>query len=157
MKTWWPGTELNRRRQPFQGCALPPELPGHSENLRRATTLHPTSQRKQQQGLAAQREDAQQCETIGLYQSPAKPSTGRDAGGSRLSNDGLSESPGNKNHRAQDTRKENRGEFPNEFLPFLRTSPSALRRLHAVPATNPVAVTAAPSNQRSSSCAPPTA
>ena len=28
LKTWWPGTELNRRRQPFQGCALPPELPG---------------------------------------------------------------------------------------------------------------------------------
>jgi hypothetical protein len=28
-KIWWPGTELNRRRQPFQGCALPPELPGH--------------------------------------------------------------------------------------------------------------------------------
>jgi hypothetical protein len=28
---WWPGTELNRRRQPFQGCALPPELPGHVE------------------------------------------------------------------------------------------------------------------------------
>src|SRR6185503_6125742 len=26
---WCPGTELNRRRQPFQGCALPPELPGH--------------------------------------------------------------------------------------------------------------------------------
>src|SRR3989442_13865289 len=26
---WWPGTELNPRRQPFQGCALPPELPGH--------------------------------------------------------------------------------------------------------------------------------
>jgi hypothetical protein len=20
---WWPGTESNRRRQPFQGCALP--------------------------------------------------------------------------------------------------------------------------------------
>src|SRR6266852_6746943 len=30
LKTWWPGTELNRRRQPFQGCALPPELPGHA-------------------------------------------------------------------------------------------------------------------------------
>src|ERR1700678_259474 len=29
---WWPGTELNRRRQPFQGCALPPELPGHFRN-----------------------------------------------------------------------------------------------------------------------------
>src|SRR5262245_15404777 len=29
LKIWWPGTELNRRRQPFQGCALPPELPGH--------------------------------------------------------------------------------------------------------------------------------
>src|SRR5271157_6114985 len=29
LKTWWPGTELNRRRQPFQGCALPTELPGH--------------------------------------------------------------------------------------------------------------------------------
>ena len=28
-KMWWPGTELNRRRQPFQGCALPAELPGH--------------------------------------------------------------------------------------------------------------------------------
>ena len=27
---WWPGTESNRRRQPFQGCALPSELPGHS-------------------------------------------------------------------------------------------------------------------------------
>ncbi len=25
---WWPGTDLNRRRQPFQGCALPTELPG---------------------------------------------------------------------------------------------------------------------------------
>jgi hypothetical protein len=23
LKTWWPGTDLNRRRQPFQGCALP--------------------------------------------------------------------------------------------------------------------------------------
>ena len=23
LKIWWPGTELNRRRQPFQGCALP--------------------------------------------------------------------------------------------------------------------------------------
>ena len=29
LKRWWPGTELNRRRQPFQGCALPAELPGH--------------------------------------------------------------------------------------------------------------------------------
>src|SRR5207247_3854407 len=29
LKIWWPGTELNRRLQPFQGCALPPELPGH--------------------------------------------------------------------------------------------------------------------------------
>ena len=27
--SWWPGTESNRRRQPFQGCALPTELPGH--------------------------------------------------------------------------------------------------------------------------------
>ena len=25
---WWPGTESNRRRRPFQGCALPAELPG---------------------------------------------------------------------------------------------------------------------------------
>jgi hypothetical protein len=23
LKTWWPGTELNRRRQPFQGWHLP--------------------------------------------------------------------------------------------------------------------------------------
>jgi hypothetical protein len=23
LKRWWPGTELNRRRQPFQGCSLP--------------------------------------------------------------------------------------------------------------------------------------
>src|SRR5262249_3144116 len=28
LKSWWPGTESNRRRQPFQGCALPTELPG---------------------------------------------------------------------------------------------------------------------------------
>jgi hypothetical protein len=27
---WWPGTESNRRRQPFQGCALPTELPGQT-------------------------------------------------------------------------------------------------------------------------------
>ena len=33
-KKWWPGTESNRRRQPFQGCALPSELPGHAR-LRR--------------------------------------------------------------------------------------------------------------------------
>ena len=30
---WWPGTESNRRRQPFQGCALPTELPGHSHAM----------------------------------------------------------------------------------------------------------------------------
>ena|ERR1700674_2914525 len=30
-RRWWPGTESNRRRQPFQGCALPTELPGHNE------------------------------------------------------------------------------------------------------------------------------
>ena len=29
-RIWWPGTESNRRRQPFQGCALPTELPGRS-------------------------------------------------------------------------------------------------------------------------------
>jgi len=23
LKTWWPGTELNRRRRPFQGCSHP--------------------------------------------------------------------------------------------------------------------------------------
>jgi hypothetical protein len=23
LKVWWPGTELNRRRQPFQGWTLP--------------------------------------------------------------------------------------------------------------------------------------
>ena len=34
MKTkWWPGTESNRRRQPFQGCALPTELPGHLRSI----------------------------------------------------------------------------------------------------------------------------
>ncbi len=27
-KTWWPGTESNRRHKPFQGSALPTELPG---------------------------------------------------------------------------------------------------------------------------------
>jgi hypothetical protein len=26
VKTWWPGTELNRRRQPFQGCVQSPYL-----------------------------------------------------------------------------------------------------------------------------------
>src|SRR5687768_3972946 len=28
---WWPGTESNRRRRPFQGRALPTELPGQRE------------------------------------------------------------------------------------------------------------------------------
>ena len=32
LKRWCRGTELNRRRQPFQGCALPPELPRHAWN-----------------------------------------------------------------------------------------------------------------------------
>ena len=27
-RTWWPGTESNRRHKPFQGSALPTELPG---------------------------------------------------------------------------------------------------------------------------------
>ena len=31
-RMWWPGTESNRRRQPFQGCALPAELPGPRQN-----------------------------------------------------------------------------------------------------------------------------
>ena len=42
LKMRWPGTELNRRRQPFQGCALPPELPGHTSkpaHLPRATRI----------------------------------------------------------------------------------------------------------------------
>ena len=26
LKIWWPGTEFNRRRQPFQGCILPAHL-----------------------------------------------------------------------------------------------------------------------------------
>ena len=44
LKTWWPGTELNRRRQPFQGCALPPELPGHFETrLQRAARNVPST------------------------------------------------------------------------------------------------------------------
>src|SRR5215472_5057278 len=34
LKTWWPGTELNRRRQPFQGC-IPPSVSGDS-----ATSKH---------------------------------------------------------------------------------------------------------------------
>src|SRR5207245_4560139 len=28
-KEWWAGTGLNRRRQDFQSCALPTELPAH--------------------------------------------------------------------------------------------------------------------------------
>src|ERR1019366_9345346 len=38
---WWPGTESNRRRQPFQGCALPAELPGHGRGcaVRGAATI----------------------------------------------------------------------------------------------------------------------
>ena len=31
-RVWWPGTESNRRRQPFQGCALPTELPGRESS-----------------------------------------------------------------------------------------------------------------------------
>ncbi len=42
LKRWWPGTESNRRRQPFQGCALPAELPGHSRMARRHASLRVT-------------------------------------------------------------------------------------------------------------------
>src|SRR5947209_2409574 len=41
LKKWWPGTELNRRRQPFQGCALPTELPGRLVNLQFTRSLTP--------------------------------------------------------------------------------------------------------------------
>jgi hypothetical protein len=37
LRTWWPGTELNRRRQPFQGC-LPSRL--SRCNHMRAQRLH---------------------------------------------------------------------------------------------------------------------
>src|SRR5665213_1792194 len=34
---WWPERDLNPRRQPFQGCALPTELSGHlNEGLLRS-------------------------------------------------------------------------------------------------------------------------
>ena len=34
-KEWWPGTESNRRHKPFQGSALPTELPGqNNQNLK---------------------------------------------------------------------------------------------------------------------------
>src|SRR5215470_5353890 len=39
LKTWWPGTELNRRRQPFQGCVLPFELSGYCSDHSRFQTL----------------------------------------------------------------------------------------------------------------------
>ena len=35
MKTWWPGSELNRRRQPFQGFSQPISLIGQQLNLSR--------------------------------------------------------------------------------------------------------------------------
>jgi hypothetical protein len=40
---WWPGTELNRRRQPFQGCALPPELPGHFLRAALSARVYPNN------------------------------------------------------------------------------------------------------------------
>src|SRR5438128_1788363 len=44
-RMWWPGTESNRRRQPFQGCALPTELPGREIVILTKTTppAHPAS------------------------------------------------------------------------------------------------------------------
>jgi hypothetical protein len=38
-KTWWPGTELNRRRQPFQGC-IHPSLSSCSPYLYRRSYPH---------------------------------------------------------------------------------------------------------------------
>src|SRR5436305_7154852 len=71
LKTWWPGTELNRRRQPFQGCALPPELPGHI----RAHSL--SGDNRPNIGTALQRRDIH-CEAgtiittwLGFAQRPA--------------------------------------------------------------------------------------
>jgi hypothetical protein len=42
---WWPGTESNRRRQPFQGCALPAELPGPEKYRKAATSTKPPGTR----------------------------------------------------------------------------------------------------------------
>src|SRR5437667_11271839 len=55
MKRWCRGTELNRRRQPFQGCALPPELPRH-----RAIILEWICSDVKKRGAAAERK---RCDT----------------------------------------------------------------------------------------------
>src|SRR5580700_2142715 len=36
LKRWWPGTELNRRRQPFQGCSHPSLSGGNPYLYRRS-------------------------------------------------------------------------------------------------------------------------
>src|SRR5450631_1770049 len=51
LKMWWPGTELNRRRQPFQGCALPPELPGHAVRNDTRSACDPTDYKQSNQIL----------------------------------------------------------------------------------------------------------
>src|SRR5213595_1343609 len=39
LETWCRGTELNCRHQPFQGCALPTELPRHGHGKTRDALL----------------------------------------------------------------------------------------------------------------------
>ena len=63
-RMWWPGTELNRRRQPFQGCALPPELPGHFSKPFRSRELW---------GLFASRRVLRECQPMKQPGTCAEP------------------------------------------------------------------------------------
>src|SRR5207253_5316764 len=47
MGTWCRGTELNCRHQPFQGCALPTELPRHGSGQEERGTVTGSSEKNQ--------------------------------------------------------------------------------------------------------------
>src|SRR5208282_1101585 len=74
---WWPGTELNRRRQPFQGCALPPELPGHFRTSRftklladrfgRNHALHWAGCRKAKQPMRSEHAEPSHYNNVALF------------------------------------------------------------------------------------------
>jgi hypothetical protein len=77
---WWPGTELNRRRQPFQGCALPPELPGHVRTRVVGCAGHEGCSLRAVWGRDSSRRRQHRCEacrTLSIIATEPNPLNGR--------------------------------------------------------------------------------
>lgn len=69
-RMWWPGTDLNRRRRPFQGRALPTELPGHQRTHQSTKSFKPDAALPTPSASPAARPRAANCRAHPSSQSP---------------------------------------------------------------------------------------